>query len=83
MNDMANESKFLCYLDILGFKNRITEDEFKKCYDFIIKKVIEPFDYADKVYLISDSIVAISENFKELERKQRARSTHFTDLVSC
>ena len=46
---MANESKFLCYLDILGFKNRITEDEFKKCYESIIKDVIEPYEYEDKV----------------------------------
>lgn len=36
MYDMANESKFLCYLDILGFKNRITEDGFKRCYESII-----------------------------------------------
>lgn len=66
MNEMATELKFLCYLDILGFKNRITEDGFKGCYESIIKEVIEPYDYTDKVYLISDSIVVISENFQEL-----------------
>lgn len=66
MNDMANESKFLCYLDILGFKNRITEDGFKRCYESIINEVIEPYNYTDKVYLISDSIVVISEDFGEL-----------------
>jgi hypothetical protein len=49
MTDMANESKFLCYLDILGFKNRITEDRFRKCYEYIIQEVIEPYDYTDKV----------------------------------
>ena len=66
MNDMATESKFLCYLDILGFKNRITEDGFKRCYEHIIKDVIEPHDYRDKVYLISDSIIVISDDFGEL-----------------
>lgn len=63
---MANELKFLCYLDILGFKNRITEDGFKRCYEYIINEVIEPYNYTDKVYLISDSIVIISEDFGEL-----------------
>ncbi len=53
MNDMTDESKFLCYLDIRGFKNRITEDGFRRCYESIIKNVIEPFDYTDKVYLES------------------------------
>jgi hypothetical protein len=66
MNDMVNESKFLCYLDILGFKNRITDDDFRRCYETIIREVIEPYDYTDKVYLISDSIVIISRDFKEL-----------------
>jgi hypothetical protein len=42
MTNTAYKSKFLCYLDILGFKNRITENGFKQCYDSIIKEVIEP-----------------------------------------
>ena len=66
MNIMAKESKFLCYLDILGFKNRISEDGFRKCYESIIKEVIEPYTYTDKVYLVSDSLVIISEDFREL-----------------
>lgn len=63
---MANKLKFLCYLDILGFKNRINEDGFKRCYENIIKEVIEPYIYTDKVYLISDSIVIISDDFDEI-----------------
>lgn len=63
---MANKSKFLCYLDILGFKNRIPEDGFRGCYEYIIKELIEPYNYKDKVYLISDSVIIISEDFREL-----------------
>jgi hypothetical protein len=66
MTETAYKSKFLCYLDILGCKNRITENGFKQCYDSIIKEVIEPYEYPGKVYLVSDSIVIISENFREL-----------------
>ena len=62
MTAMANESKFLCYLDILGFKNRIAEDRFKRCYESIINDVTAR-NYGDNVYLISDSIVIISEDF--------------------
>jgi hypothetical protein len=62
----GNKSKFLCYLDILGFKNRITEGGFKRCYKNILKEVIEPYDYPDKVFFVSDSIIVLSENFREL-----------------
>lgn len=65
---MANESKFLCYLDILGFKNRIAEDRFKRCYESIIDDVTAR-NYGDNVYLISDSIVIISEDFRGLVDK--------------
>jgi hypothetical protein len=63
---MTTDTKYLCYLDILGFKNRIAEEQFRKAYDYIIKEVIEPYDYSDKVYLISDSIVLLSDNFTEI-----------------
>lgn len=66
MGPNPRPEKFLCYLDILGFKNRIAEDGFKRCYESIIKEVIEPYDYTDKVYLISDSIVIVSEDFRGL-----------------
>ncbi|OGW57849.1 MAG: hypothetical protein A2Z09_03680 [Nitrospirae bacterium RBG_16_43_8] len=62
---MANESKFLCYLDILGFKNRIADDDFKRCYEKIGDN-IQAYNFADKIYVISDSIVIISENFSDV-----------------
>ncbi len=62
---MANESKFLCYLDILGFKNRIADDDFKRCYEKIGDN-IQAYNFADKIYVISDSIVIISEDFSDI-----------------
>lgn len=58
--------KYLCYIDILGFKNRIIENDFEECYQYIIDKVVKPFPSQDKVYLVSDSVVIISESFESL-----------------
>src|SRR4030067_1198842 len=61
-----SDNKFICYLDILGFKSRIDEGKFKEGYEWIIKEIVEPFDYPDKVYLLSDSIIIISNDVKEI-----------------
>lgn len=58
--------KYLCYIDILGFKNRIIENDFEKCYQYIINEVVKPFSSQDKVYLVSDSVVIISDTFERL-----------------
>ncbi len=58
--------KFICYLDILGFKSRIDEGKFKEGYEWIIKEIVKPFDYPDKVYLLSDSIIIISNDIKDI-----------------
>jgi hypothetical protein len=60
------DNKFICYLDILGFKSRIDEGKFKEGYEWIIKEIVEPFDYPDKVYLLSDSIIIISNDIKDI-----------------
>jgi hypothetical protein len=65
---MNSQSRFLCYLDILGFKNRIAEDRFKKCYESIISD-IRARNYGDNIYLIADSIVIVSGDFRELVYK--------------
>ena len=62
---MANLSKFLCYLDILGFKNRIAEKGFKRCYESVMTEV-KNLNYGDNVFLISDSIIVIAEDFEDL-----------------
>jgi hypothetical protein len=59
------ENKFICYLDILGFKQRVSEDDFKHQYEDLISKVIEPYSYPDKVYFLSDSIIIISKDFRD------------------
>lgn len=60
------DNKFVCYLDILGFKSRIDEDEFKEGYEWLIKEIVEPYDYQDKVYLLSDSIIIISNDIQDI-----------------
>lgn len=60
------DNKFICYLDILGFKSRIGESEFKEGYEWLIKEIVEPYDYQDKVYLLSDSIIIISNDIQDI-----------------
>jgi hypothetical protein len=62
---MTNGAKFLCYLDILGFKNRIPEDRFRKCYESIIDKVQAKI-FGGNIYCISDSIILVSVDFRTL-----------------
>jgi len=68
MTTMNNESRFLCYLDILGFQDRIAKDRFRQCYESLTHDV-KGHIYGDYVYLISDSIIVISEDFEELVAK--------------
>ncbi len=59
-------NKFICYLDILGFKSRIDDGKFKEGYEWIIKEIVEPFNYPNKVYLLSDSIIIMSNDIKDI-----------------
>lgn len=62
---MENDPKFLCYLDILGFKTRINGKQFKECYESIIEKVRRS-TFGSDIYCIADSIIIIGENFRHL-----------------
>jgi len=61
---LSDEQKFLCYLDLLGFKNRIDDEGFRKSYERINSELIKPGVNEGKIYLISDSVVIISEDFR-------------------
>lgn len=63
---MDNNDNFICYLDILGFKKRIKDKEFQGFYQYLIDEVIKPYDYDGKVYLLSDSIIVISNDFSSI-----------------
>lgn len=63
--EVNQKDKFICYLDILGFKNRIDESSFEKFYQKLIEEVIKPFNYSpDILYLLHDSIIIISDDFQ-------------------
>jgi hypothetical protein len=65
---MTDRSKFLCYLDFLGFKSRIAENSFRKGYESIIEN-LKSGVWGDWVFLISDSVVIISDDFLDLVYK--------------
>lgn len=63
---------YISYMDIIGFKLKIEDIEdkdFEKKYKNLIKTISKEFEKDPKVsiYIVSDSIILISQNFSEVK----------------
>jgi hypothetical protein len=59
------ENAYVCYADVLGFTSRFISGDLSSRYDKLIKMVNDIEDPGITVFLMSDSIVIISLEFKK------------------
>jgi hypothetical protein len=57
------ENAFVCYFDVLGFTSRIISGDLSSRYEGLIDMVKSIHDPAVTMFLMSDSIIVVSEDF--------------------
>lgn len=60
---------YISYMDILGFTSKIEDKDFEGKYKNLINTISKDFEKDPKVsiYVVSDSIILISQNFSEVK----------------
>lgn len=61
----------MSYFDVLGFRARSGSDDFTRKYESVIRTVSRVKDAGLSVFLLSDSIIMVSEDFEQVKRHAR------------
>lgn len=65
------ENAFVSYIDVLGFRARFASTDFTRKYERLIETISGIRDEGLSLFLLSDSIVIVSEDFELVKRQTR------------
>ncbi len=69
--NLVIENAFVSYIDVLGFRARFASADFTRKYERLIETISGINDEGLSVFLLSDSIVTVSEDFEKIKRQTR------------
>jgi hypothetical protein len=71
-NKTVMDSAYVAYFDILGFTSRFISGDLMHRYEKLINTTKEIKDSGVTIFLLSDSIVIVSENFEKVKKGTQA-----------